>query len=327
MIVAKAIKSKYDFYQPYVQKVGEIVNQTLLVFCGKRNLAYTWRYKSLESLSEKIETGRYESWDSLEDLFAATIIIPHVEHEKEVISFLDKVFEKKELKKRGSTLKPPDVFRFDATRGIYNLRSSGAEERSEIYKINFEIQIRTAFEHAWSVATHSLGYKTDKIDWQKLRLVSQLKSSVEQLDMLVSGSKQIHKHIMKYKWPEVETKMKLLGFIKSKIEENKIPDELAPKDFSRLCENILSLIKHIPVYEPKKTAALLKKVLEAFNCEIDSYNESTFPRSVSLFQLFLGVMVKYKLLYPEMGGFSPLVTSELEALYPEVREFPTKFIY
>ena len=80
--------------------------------------------------------------------------------------------------------KPPDVFRFDATRCYCRIRHAEPEPELEprAFEITFEIQIKTAFEHAWSVVTHDLVYKTDDISWTKRRLAAQLKAMVEQID-------------------------------------------------------------------------------------------------------------------------------------------------
>lgn len=322
-----AIKQKYDFQQPYVKKLGELVNQTLMPFCEGNNYAYTYRYKSLNSLSEKIETGRYTTWESLEDLFAASIIIPDLNDEGNVVDFLSKVFEKEQLKKRGSSYKSSDVFRFDTTRFIGKLRPLKGFNQNQINKINFEIQIRTAFEHAWSVTSHSLTYKTDNIDWKILRLSAQLKASIEQLDMIVMGSKEIHKHITLHKWPELEYKINLLKFFKENFKKNKLPIEVTPKDFSRFCTNVFSLIKTCKDYRKKDTSILIREIEEIFNEEIDSYNVLNFPRSISLFQLIFGIMAKYGKLDLKLKNFTPLITPQLENLFPEVKNFSKRFMF
>jgi len=327
MIVAKEIKLKFDFHQPYIKKLGTFVNQTLFSYCGENNFAYTYRYKTLESLAEKIETGRYNSWESLDDLFAASIIIPSHKDEKEVIEFLSNVFKKVILRARGSTLKSPDVFRFDSTRYICRLKPLEDDEDNLIYKINFEVQIRTAFEHAWSIATHRYAYKTKEFDWKILRLTAQLKSTVEQLDMLVSGFSEVHKHITEHKWPELELKLLIMKFINDKVEKNELPEEMVPDDVKRFCENVLSLVKCSAKYKEERPNILLSEILSTINDEIESYDKSMFPRSISLFQLFFGILAKLKILEPELESFYPLITPELEMIFPEVKTFKNRFLF
>jgi ppGpp synthetase/RelA/SpoT-type nucleotidyltranferase len=57
----------------------------------------------------------------------------------------------------------------------------------ERYQLLFEVQIKSAFDHAWSTATHDLTYKAQQIDWRRLRLAAQIKAIVEQLDVAILG--------------------------------------------------------------------------------------------------------------------------------------------
>lgn len=72
-------------------------------------------------------------------LLATVIIIPSIIYEPQILKFLESSFLKVEIKKRGSTLKSPDVFRFDATRFIGKLRPI---DSVEIINIS-TVQIRT----------------------------------------------------------------------------------------------------------------------------------------------------------------------------------------
>ena|ERR1700730_3627442 len=62
---------------------------------------------------------------------------------------------------------------------------------SEKYRLLFEVQIKSAFDHAWSTATHDLTYKSNQIDWRRLRLSAQIKAIVEQLDVAILGFEQM----------------------------------------------------------------------------------------------------------------------------------------
>jgi ppGpp synthetase/RelA/SpoT-type nucleotidyltranferase len=161
------------------------VRDSLLVLCEDRGFALVSRIKTLESVSEKVETGRFDSWASLDDLVAVTVVIPTLTSEPAVVSFLKDSFKEVELRARSSTFKAPEVFRFDCTRFIGQLRSPDENSRTPIHDVLFEVQIRSAFEHAWSVTTHALAYKSPEVSWSRLRLTAQLKAAVEQLDTLV----------------------------------------------------------------------------------------------------------------------------------------------
>jgi hypothetical protein len=99
-----------------------------------------------------------------------------------VIDFLGRAFNQVVVRGRNDTRKPPDVFRFEATRFIGMLhRPAGTDPKEPLFNLAFEVQVRSAFEHAWSVTTHELVYKSQSVDWKRMRLAAQLKAAVEQL--------------------------------------------------------------------------------------------------------------------------------------------------
>jgi ppGpp synthetase/RelA/SpoT-type nucleotidyltranferase len=59
MIYPSILERKYNEYLPFVRVVAERVKSTLVNFCESRGYAFSSRIKSIESLAEKIETGRF----------------------------------------------------------------------------------------------------------------------------------------------------------------------------------------------------------------------------------------------------------------------------
>lgn len=327
MIVIKSLQEKYREDNPHFRILGNKVNDTLIRYCEKNHFAYIYRYKDLESVAEKVESGRYPSWNSIDDLFAAAIIIPNLNQENIVIDFLTDTFELDTIKRRGSTLKAPDVFRFDATRVVASLKTFGVEKQ-RIHELKFEIQVRTAFEHAWSAATHSLTYKSDEINWKAMRLAAQIKAAVEQLDMLVSGFSEVDKHITVHDWPEVSCKIQILDFVGTCLQRSEIPEELRPKDLTRFAENMFALLRSSAEW-PKKNhlmAGFIESICKALSKEISLYSASTFPRSISLLQFCLGTLMTTGELHPPLQAYVPIVTEELETIFPATKKVHTRFV-
>jgi ppGpp synthetase/RelA/SpoT-type nucleotidyltranferase len=320
MIIPKDIAQKYNFLIPYFEKVKEIIDQTLINFSSIHHFAYSSRIKELDSLAEKIESGRYKDWNSIDDFIGAVIIIPNINYEPDILKFLDTSFVKVDLKKRGSTWKSPDVFRFDATRFIGKIAQVDSLEI--VNTINFEIQIRSAFEHAWSVTTHDLAYKSTSIDWKVLRLAAQLKSSVEQLDMITLGAYEIKTHIQEHKWPETEIKIRICNFIEKMFTAKIIPDELKPKDMSRFSENIFLIIKNsISINLPKKWKTELSDIFKLLENNFNQFSQGTFPMSLSLYQLCFGILLKENILSEKINNEHPFHKSELfYTIFPECKD-------
>jgi ppGpp synthetase/RelA/SpoT-type nucleotidyltranferase len=329
MIVSPYIQRKFDYDELYVRHIGKKVKDTISNFCEENGFASIHRIKKLESLSEKLESGRFRKWSDIDDMYASAIIIPTLNHENNVIEFLEHAFFKVDIKRRGSSLKAPDVFRFDSTRFIGKLKPrEGDKQDGRIFNIFFEIQIRTAFEHAWAVTTHSLTYKNQVIDWKRQRLASQLKAAAEQMDMLAISFDQVSQYIPESEWPEIWAKKEIIDLFGQAIHNGLIKRELAPKDWTRFSDNIYRLIVAV---EAAKDMSTLKRARYVQHClkilfdELEKLGTQRIPLSISLLQLTFGVLSDCGLLKPPLREFYPLITDELVTFYPSVVIFDRRF--
>lgn len=326
MIVPSEVRRTYEFNLPYVQKVEQQVRDIVLAFCEEQGYAYVGRRKELESLCEKLESGRFESWGDIDDVFGCSIVIPHLEKEDSVNAFLESKFTCVELRQRGKAKKPPDSFRFDATRFIGRLRfDSGADPHPALAALSFEVQIRSAFEHAWSVSMHGLAYKTDEIDWKRKRLSAQIKAVVEQLDQLIVSFETATSPVIESPWPETEILRKIFDCFHELGHSRVIPEETIPSSWSRFSENLYSLLRSSGSW-PKgadQRPEYVEKCLNVIGKKISSMND--FPRSISLFQLVFGILWEGKQYLTSLRDFVPLITSELEELYPSVKSCKPRF--
>ena len=316
MIYPSILERKYNEYYPFLEETAKQVKSTLVNFCEVHGYAFTSRIKTIESLAEKIETGRFKSWSNLDDLFACTIIIPTLLHEKEVTKFCKDIFQIERITKRGQNPKSPDTFKFDSTRIYAKVRRSEDIDDSEllnIYDITFEIQIKSAFEHAWSVSTHDLVYKNDEIDWKKLRLAAQIKANVEQLDTLILAFEQMSTIITECDDSDLKIKRNLSTEINKLFESNKIPAELRPKDLNRFCDNLYRLV---PLENKKDKITASIQLIEK---EINTTPINKIPRSISLFQYFLAILIENEIIEFPIKEYYFHITEEFESLYPNIQ--------
>lgn len=314
MIYPAILDRKYQEYYPFVKQVADRVKATLLNFCEDQGYALTSRIKTIESLAEKIEAGRFKKWSQLDDLFACTVIIPNLLKEAEVRQFCQEKFKVNRIIKRGQNKKPPDTFRFDSTRIYASLKRPPEQQETDnflsIYSITFEIQIKSAFEHAWAVSTHDLVYKSSEIDWKKQRLAAQIKATVEQLDMLIIAFDQASSMINESDYPEIKNQQKLAKLTKDLFEQNKIPEELKPKDMTRFCHNLYNMIK----WSGKEDK--ISKIVKFIKTKVSATSHLKIPRSLSLLQYFLAILVENKEIDFPLKNYSYHITDELITLYP-----------
>ncbi|NHF60172.1 hypothetical protein FK220_012520 [Flavobacteriaceae bacterium TP-CH-4] len=318
MVVANQIKTKFALIEPYLDRINSDLDAILLNYCKSNNFAYSSRKKDLFSVSEKFETARFKSWDEIDDLVACTIIVPNLNKEPEVIAFIKSKFNVVDIKNKQSFELNPESFRFDATRCYCKLKSLQTQVQTIYNQYTVEIQVRTALEHAWSVATHPLTYKSDIVEWEMSRLVSKLKANIEQLDMLIIGAADIKRHIISRGFTGVDFKKSIIRTTKKLLENKIIPAEHKPKDLSRYSENVFNLFRNSSDLRGYYKQRNFKQLIEFYENSLKSLSGS-FPMSISLYQIVLGLFIQNDRLKDD-SKLQFLITNEMKSIFPKSSE-------
>jgi len=288
MKIPRILTEKYMENDSLIELLKNNVQSTLIPIFSEKGYAFLSRKKTIESLAEKIETGRFSSFSDLDDLYACTVIVPTLLDEEEIIDIIKEYYRIIEIKKRNSINKSPEVFRFDNTRIICQLIDH-EEVKSEMFDLKFEVQIKTALEHAWSISTHAITYKADEISWKKMRLASQIKANIEQLDMLLYNFEKTSDFIAESPYERDITKIKFLEQIKVFFENKTFPSELRPKDLSRFVDNLFKVLEANKLLKPNK----IDEIFDYITKEIASDGKSNkIPQSLSLLQYILIILSK-----------------------------------
>lgn len=326
MIVPTAVDLKYRQARPIVLEIGERVRSIITRHLEGTGYAFVGRQKAAESLAEKIETGRYQSWSELDDLYGCTIVVPTSAKEPQVLEFLRGAFREIDVRRRGNSLKDPNVFRFDSTRFIGTiLPTLSPEPPDALSRQRFEVQVRTAFEHAWAVATHSLVYKGERIDWRRFRLLAQLKAATEQMDSLINGFDMVAGLISEESWPEVTCKRMIEQALRARFVAGDIPAECEPASWVRFCENVYALVKSGAGGHRNLRVETMGRAIACIDRAIDTNRGEAFPRSVSLVQFILGALASEGMIENSMKDYCPMITSQLRSLFPAVTNINWNF--
>lgn len=204
---------------------------------------YFSRVKQLESFALKLETGRFSNPNSLEDFFACTIVVENLDQINRANSIIRQNFnvEYQRPNNARQTHKDPSSFQFDDLRLYAKLIQSDFLPEEPINQIVFEIQIKTFLQHAWSLATHDLIYKSDEINWSKERIAYQIKAMLEQAEVAISGVNSLINvpEVLKDNFESIQHK-KILKFYKEFFSMEDLPNDIV-----RLCRNTDELLKAI----------------------------------------------------------------------------------
>ena len=141
MAVPNAVQAAYDRDLPLIRSVGTVVEQSVLGHASTHGYLFKGRIKTVASVAEKLETGRYLRWREIGDHYACSVVVPNRHHVDSVLTYLDAAFLQQAIRGRGVAQKPADVFRFDAPRFIGRLRDQQALGRLPgLDEILFEVQ-------------------------------------------------------------------------------------------------------------------------------------------------------------------------------------------
>lgn len=276
------------------------------------NWHYFSRVKQLESFALKLETGRFKDANKLEDFFACTLVVDNLEQigiARRIVREKFNIHTQKPHNQR-FTHKEPSSFQFDDLRLYGTLLQPDNMPEEPVAQITFEIQIKTFIQHAWSLATHDLIYKSDEINWSKERIAFQIKAVLEQAEVTISGVNNLINlpEVAKDNYDTTEYK-KILNFYKRYFSKEDLPTDLV-----RLCRNTKDLLKSIGM-----TLSTLKVILDTENDEGKGTNvknlspylvvlQSIINQRKSLIEEYINneTEQRFKLILPKEIDFSKL---------------------
>lgn len=326
MPTPESIREAYDRGDPAVRDVGRYVRETLEPYCRAQKYLFTDRFKTKESLTEKLEGGRIDAWSKIDDLYACTIVVPVATHEAGVLRKLTTSFDQVDSRTRAATKKAPDVFRFDGTRWYGKLRSEATQTRQPgVGDLTFEVQVITAFEYAWIAVTHDLVYKSDSVDWRRQRLAAQLKAAVEQVEVLIGAFETASDAVAVSAWPETDAKSAIIERFKLLVADGSVPESILPTSWRRFADNVFALVVS---YEKSryKVPAAVDKLLGVMETELRQASPTVLPNSGTLFQYVVSVVAREDT-DGSIAEFTLVPSRELSDLYGVVSNLPRAFTF
>ena len=311
------VNSKLAAEENVLRNIRDRVNEILTPYCEDHDYLYRSRIKSAVSISEKIETGRFEKWSEIDDLFACSIIVIEPKSINHVLKFLRNKFEEVATKQKHSTKKPPSEFRFDATRFYGRIKSdTGVAPDADIRRLTFEVQIPTLLDYSWQKLTRKIAYKQNSVDWKLLRISAHLRANIEQMEIIASNPKRFRNLVPESSWPEIQSKASILNYFREVIESQDKYKAITPESWSRFGDNFYSL--SMSFYDtPLTNSNVMRRTnskLKTIQNWLASGNE--FPSSLSLISSCTGILVEDGGKMPDTSLYRAHLGPTLSSFFP-----------
>ena len=202
---------------------------------------YESRVKELPSFALKVESGRFSDPRALEDFFACTIVVANATEIDKAERLVRDNFTvgRRRPPHADQTHKAPDAFPFDDLRLYVTLPEDPALPPTDLTGVVFEIQIKTFLQHAWSIATHDLVYKTDDLNWSTQRIAYQIKAMLEHAEVSIQEAERLAtSNILAKEDRQTAAIKKGIALVKSQWTKDELPE-----DVRRLAINITTLME------------------------------------------------------------------------------------
>ncbi|WP_181282120.1 hypothetical protein [Arthrobacter woluwensis] len=306
MKVPPSIRAKHEEHTEICERV-EARAKSLITNEIDSKWHFEGRCKTLESYAQKIETGRFDA-DDLQDFFACTIVVPTMNHLSEAETIVADLFDVKSRKPETNktALGTATSFPFDHIRLYVQHRETPGQPTGPIHEVTFEIQIKTYLQHAWSIATHDLTYKTSNLSWGKERVASQVKATLEAAEIAIVEAERLADsgNIL---LSRADSDTLVTANIASILQRNFTETQL-PEDIKRLSNNLKNLLAACGL-----ESAELEKIIHIGKTKNgNSHPENLSPYGIVIFYLIELHSTKLKRALSRKEGDSIFVPPEIK---------------
>jgi ppGpp synthetase/RelA/SpoT-type nucleotidyltranferase len=174
----------YREQEATAKRLQDLAGTRLRLMCGSNSWLFDDRVKGEESAFAKLQLGDFKRLTDVHDFYAATVVVPTPAELSTAVAATKSTFGTAIVRRR--TVGDPRTFSYDDLHIHVTLGSIAPTEPEAVKDRVFEVQVRTGLQYAWWRATHDTVFKGGERSWRLGRVASQVRASLELLDILLA---------------------------------------------------------------------------------------------------------------------------------------------
>lgn len=238
----------YREQEATAQRLQYLAGRRLRGVCGDNKWLFDDRIKKEESAFAKLQLSSFKRISDVHDFYAAVVVVPTPAELSAAVATLKATFPTTKVVRR--TVGDPRTFSYDDIHVLVTLGKTAPAEPAAVKDRLFEVQVRTGLQFAWWRATHDTIYKGGEKSWRLSRIASQVRASLELLDMVLSDLRKAARLRAEQKASED----KAFAAVAKSLE--RWPPARRPSDVLRFFNAIAELAKAADTTEQKIIAVL-----------------------------------------------------------------------
>lgn len=213
-MVPSQLSTAYTTMAHHLYAMKQRVDAILSAYAEERDGQYASRIKTIDSILDKVVLGNYEQLLDIEDLFAATIILPSAPIGETLTSFTEYLsghFIKCET--RSNRTRKPSEFIYDDLHFILRFKDSAHLLNKALLSFSFELQVKSYLQHAWAKATHNSIYKAPIESWRASRVAAQTRAAVEMVEAALAIGENLLPDEADQRYKPIDDRVTVLGLL------------------------------------------------------------------------------------------------------------------
>jgi ppGpp synthetase/RelA/SpoT-type nucleotidyltranferase len=213
-MIPTQLSASYTTIAHNLRALKERVDSILKAFAEEQDGQYSSRVKSIDSIFDKAILGNYRQLDEIEDLFAATVILPTAPIGEGLTAFTQSLTGHfTVLEVRSNRTRRPSEFIYDDLHYVLRLKDSALLLNKSLLVYSFELQVKSYLQHGWAKATHNTIYKALNESWRASRVAAQTRAAVEMIEAALATGESLLPNDAEQKYTPIDDRVAILGLL------------------------------------------------------------------------------------------------------------------